>query len=35
VVTLIYEMMKRNISLGLATLCAGGGQGFAMAVERQ
>jgi acetyl-CoA C-acetyltransferase len=34
VVTLIHEMAKRNISLGLATLCAGGGQGYAMVVER-
>ena len=34
VVTLIHEMAKRDLSLGLATLCVGGGLGFAMVVER-
>ncbi|RJR51399.1 MAG: acetyl-CoA C-acetyltransferase [Desulfobacteraceae bacterium] len=34
VVTLLYEMQKRKVRHGLATLCAGGGQGFAMIVER-
>lgn len=34
VVTLLHEMGKRNLHRGLATLCAGGGQGFAMIVER-
>lgn len=34
VVTLLYEMQKRDLHLGLATLCAGGGMGFAMVVER-
>jgi len=34
VVTLIHEMAKRNLTLGLATLCVGGGLGFAMVVER-
>jgi acetyl-CoA C-acetyltransferase len=34
VVTLLYEMAKRDIHRGLATLCAGGGQGFAVIVER-
>ncbi len=34
VVTLIHEMAKRDLPLGLATLCAGGGQGFATIVER-
>lgn len=34
VVTLLYEMAKRNSHRGLATLCAGGGQGFALIVER-
>lgn len=34
VVTLIYEMIKRNLSLGLATLCVGGGLGYAMVIER-
>ncbi len=33
VVTLVHEMKKRNIQYGLATLCAGGGQGFAVVVE--
>jgi acetyl-CoA C-acetyltransferase len=34
VVTLIHEMAKRDLTLGLATLCVGGGLGFAMVVER-
>jgi len=33
-VTLLYEMQKRDVKLGLATLCIGGGQGAAMIVER-
>ncbi len=33
-VTLLYEMEKRDLHLGLATLCIGGGQGVAMIVER-
>jgi acetyl-CoA C-acetyltransferase len=33
-VTLLYEMIRRNVSLGLASLCVGGGQGMAMIVER-
>jgi len=33
-VTLIHEMIKRNIHKGLATLCIGGGMGIAMCVER-
>ncbi len=32
--TLIYEMMKSDVKLGLATLCIGGGQGTAVVVER-
>ncbi len=32
--TLLYEMQKRDVGKGLATLCIGGGQGSAMAVER-
>ena len=32
--TLIYEMIKRDSKLGLATLCIGGGMGAAMIVER-
>jgi len=31
--TLIYEMKKRNVKNGLATLCIGGGQGTAIIVE--
>jgi acetyl-CoA C-acetyltransferase len=33
-VTLLYEMHKRNAKKGLATLCIGGGMGIAMCVER-
>lgn len=33
-VTLLYEMAKRENRYGLATLCIGGGQGVAMVVER-
>src|SRR5262252_2430608 len=33
-VTLLYEMDKRNAKKGLATLCIGGGMGIAMCVER-
>lgn len=33
-VTLLYEMMKRDAKTGLATLCIGGGQGTAVIVER-
>lgn len=33
-VTLLYEMAKRGVEKGLATLCIGGGQGIAMLVER-
>jgi acetyl-CoA C-acetyltransferase len=32
--TLLYEMVRRGVSLGLASLCVGGGQGIAMVVER-
>ncbi|MBN8930882.1 MAG: acetyl-CoA C-acetyltransferase [Rhizobium pusense] len=31
--TLIYEMRRRNVSKGLATLCIGGGMGVAMCIE--
>jgi acetyl-CoA C-acetyltransferase len=34
VVTLIHEMTKRDLTLGLATLCVGGGLGFSMIVEK-
>lgn len=33
-VTLLFEMKRRNAHKGLATLCIGGGQGVALAVER-
>ena len=32
--TLIYEMIRRDVHRGLATLCIGGGMGIAMCVER-
>ncbi|MCB9959302.1 MAG: acetyl-CoA C-acetyltransferase [Rhodospirillaceae bacterium] len=32
--TLLYELQKRDLKKGLATLCIGGGQGIAMCVER-
>ena len=34
IVTLLHEMKRRKVNLGLATLCIGGGQGMAMIVER-
>jgi acetyl-CoA C-acetyltransferase len=33
-VTLIHEMVRRNARRGMATLCVGGGQGVALALER-
>ena len=33
-VTLLHEMIKRDIAKGLATLCIGGGMGIAMCIER-
>ena len=33
-VTLIHEMIRRDVKKGLATLCIGGGMGIAMCVER-
>jgi len=35
IVTLTYEMMRRDFKFGLATLCIGGGQGMAMILERK
>ena len=32
--TLIYEMIKRDVAIGLATMCLGGGMGEAIIVER-
>ena len=34
-VTLIHEMIRRDLQFGLATLCIGGGQGMATVVERK
>ena len=34
VLTLLKEMKRRHLNLGLAALCVGGGQGAAMVVER-
>jgi len=33
-VTLLHEMIRRDVKKGLATLCIGGGQGVALAIER-
>jgi acetyl-CoA C-acetyltransferase len=33
-VTLLYEMQRRDAKKGLATLCIGGGMGIAMCIER-
>ena len=35
IVTLMNEMKRRNLHLGLATLCIGGGQGMAVILERK
>jgi acetyl-CoA C-acetyltransferase len=35
IVTLMHEMKRRNLQLGLATLCIGGGQGMAVIIERK
>ena len=32
--TLLYEMSRRDVSKGLATLCIGGGMGIAICIER-
>lgn len=34
IVTLLYEMVRRDLTLGLATLCIGGGMGMATTWER-
>jgi acetyl-CoA acetyltransferase len=34
VLTLLMEMRRRNLDLGLAALCVGGGQGAAILLER-
>jgi acetyl-CoA C-acetyltransferase len=33
-VTLLHEMIRRNARRGIATLCLGGGNAVALAVER-
>jgi acetyl-CoA C-acetyltransferase len=33
-VTLLYEMQRRNAKKGIATMCIGGGMGIAICVER-
>ena len=33
-ITLLYELKRRNAKKGLATLCIGGGMGIALCVER-
>lgn len=33
VTTLLYELKKRNLKLGIASLCVGGGMGIAMLIE--
>ena len=33
-VTLLHSMLERDAKKGLATLCIGGGQGVALALER-
>ncbi len=35
VLTLMKEMVRRNVQFGLATLCIGGGQGGAMILEKE
>jgi acetyl-CoA acyltransferase len=34
-ITLLNEMARRDIQFGLITVCAAGGLGFAMVVERR
>jgi acetyl-CoA C-acetyltransferase len=34
VVTILHEMKRQNLHLGLVTMCIGGGQGMAMVVQR-
>lgn len=35
IVTLVHEMARRDVALGLATMCVGGGQGGAIILERR
>ena len=34
IVTLLHQMLAENFNLGIASLCAGGGLGFAVLIER-
>ena len=34
IISLIYEMARRNLTTGLATLCVGGGMGMTTIVRR-
>ncbi len=34
VVTLLHEMVRRNVNLGMASLCAGGGMGYALLLRK-
>lgn len=34
VVTLVYEMARRNVEIGMASLCAGGGMGTSVLVQK-
>jgi acetyl-CoA C-acetyltransferase len=34
VVTLVHEMIRREVTLGIASLCAGGGMGYALLLRR-
>jgi len=34
VVTLLHEMIRRDVGQGLASLCAGGGMGYAVSIQR-
>jgi len=33
--TILHEMERRDVQFGLITVCAAGGMGFAMVVERR
>jgi acetyl-CoA C-acetyltransferase len=35
VVTLLHELIRSHTTLGLATLCMGGGNGLSLAVDRE
>jgi len=34
IITFLHEMMAEDLGLGVASLCAGGGMGFALVLER-